>query len=294
VILHISFGLSLPGKRRCVMLRALTRNSPLLLPLAFAIALLPDSATAQGTIEPIGIIDSVAGHWVRPRDRERLPLIKGEFFYADQTVASRNASSGHLGILMFATGERWTVGCSAAAPCAGTYRAPTQQAAPRGFWSFLSSYWTPSRRRSATLGYSRGAARAGPAHAYIPVERTPDLRPALTALAPGRYSIRIMPAPDGSLDERNTPRDFTITLAPGRPVPVDGLPFGLYLLSVNDANGQTIGSNALVLLRAHTDRQSFAIWNEAQQKLSAWSGMNAETKDALLAQTLYALDARRD
>lgn len=264
--------------------------------LLMTLLLLMGSASAasspveESQAEPpsIGIVDHVSGRWKRAQDRQT--LIRGQLLYANQTITTGRADTGSIGIVLFAGNERWEKICSVAAPCAGSYRPSPTARSSRGFWSFLSSFWTAGRQLPPVVAASRGVGNDHATHALVAVDGPlVDLRPALASLTPGRYTLRLIPAPGGSLEGAAT-HEVVVTLDTSRATRIPGLTFGLYLLSVVDEAGQTVGSPALVLLGGTSDART-QTWQEAASRVADWQDVGAETKSAILAQTLYALDA---
>lgn len=142
------------------------------------------------------------------------------------------------------------------------------------------------------MTFGRSAIALGPRHALITTDGTQaDFWPALEDVPPGSYELRLNPAPEGSLEGSGSTQVLSITLHDKGPLHVQALPRGLYLLTVNDAFGQAIGSNVLVLLCNSETAQASKTWIEAQKTIDAWPRMDSATRTILLGQVLYAIDA---
>lgn len=278
-----------PSKSRPLDLRHAVSAIALIIAASFN----SDPAFAQISTDPlpIGVIDHVLGKWLRAQDGQ--PLFRGDLLYEGDTVTiGRDIKKGKLVVVFFAGGRSWEKICSDAVPCSGTHR-PTPPAGPReDFWSFLSSYFKSGRKPPSALTFGRSAIARGPRHALITTAGTlADFWPALEDVPPGSYELRLNPAPEGSLEESGSAQVLSIMLHDKGPLHVQALPHGLYLLTVNDASGQAIGSNVLILLCGSETVQASKIWIEAQKTIDAWPRMDSATRTMLLGQVLYAIDA---
>jgi hypothetical protein len=195
-------------------------------------------------------------------------------------------------VVFFAGGMPWEKICSDAVPCSGTHRPTPPAGNGENFWSFLSSYFKSGRKPPSALTFGRSAITRGPRHALITTDGLKaNLWPALEDLLPGIYELRLNPAPEGSLEKSGSTQVLHITLPNKGPLHVQVFPYGLYLLTVNDASGQAIGSNVLVLLCGSETAQASKTWIEAQETIDAWPRMDSATRTILLGQVLYAIDA---
>jgi hypothetical protein len=254
-------------------------------------ALLGGQATrAQQPAEPIGFVDAVSGRWLGVQDGQ--PLARGQLVYSGQTVTIGQATSGFVRIRLFAGMQPWERVCTEREPCAGTYRPPSPADAARGFWAFLSSFWKPGQQLPPVLAGTRSVNDVGPEHAFVHASGgTVDLRPALGTVPAGRHTLWLSPAPGGSLDGEDAGRESPVDLDAGGPVPVALRP-GLYVLTVADHTAQPVGHNVLVLVRDAADPRGLTTWIEARQQAARLENVAPATRAALLAHTLYALDAQ--
>ncbi len=246
-------------------------------------------ASAQGAADPVGVVDRVSGRWVSVQDRQ--PLSRGDLIYGDQTVMNGIPSAGSVRILLF-SGQRWEKTCTDREPCLGTFRpAVSNERSARGFWAFLSSFWKSGEQLPPVLAGSRSTGERGARNALILSEGdVADFSSAVDVRA-GHYTLRLAPAPGGSLNR--TPGVIQRSIEVGQSgISLSGVPQGLYVASLSDADGQAIGSTALVLVVPTTADAARELWAQAQQAIEGWAGAAPQTRSALLAHTLYAIDAR--
>lgn len=256
--------------------------------------LLPLGLSGQpASPQAIGIVDQISGPW-KLVQRNRL-ISRGEMIFEGQTVSVGRATSGFIAVLLFATNQRWEKKCGQGQPCEGTYRpsAGLVRSERKGFLAFFLDYWTPDRPLEPMLMGSRSAGDRGPAHALL--ERSPQgvsMKPALANVAPGSYRITIVPAP-GSTSAGGAGWEGVLTVGAEARSEVAGLSPGLFILTLGSESGQTVGSNAVLLVIDATETHLRAAWEEAQAMARAWPAVSPVTLDTWFARALYSLDAHR-
>jgi len=262
--------------------------------LSICVLLTPGLSGQPASPPAIGIVDQIRGPWKLVQ--RNFLISRGEMIYEGQTVGVGRATSGFISILLFATNQRWDKKCSEAEPCEGTYR-PSAGAARaesrKGFLTFFLDYWTPDRPLEPMLMGSRSAGDRGPGHALL--ERSAQgvsLKPALSNVAPGSYRVTIVPAP-GSTSEGRAGWEGPLSVGTEGRSDIAGLSTGLFILTLSSESGQTVGSNAVLLVIDDTEPHLRAAWEEAQAMARAWTSASPVTLDTWFARALYSIDARR-
>jgi hypothetical protein len=262
--------------------------------LSVCVLLGPDLSGQPAPPQAIGIVDQISGPWKLVQ--RNFLISRGEMVFEGQTVGVGRATSGFISILLFATNQRWEKKCSQAEPCEGTYRLSAGGArseSRKGFLAFFLDYWTPDRPLEPMLMGSRSAGDRGPAHALL--ERSPQgvsLKPALANVAAGQYRITIVPAP-GSTSAGGAGWEGVLTVGAEARSEIAGLSTGLFILTLSSESGQTVGSNAVLLVIDATEPHLRAGWEEAQAMARTWTSPSPVTIDTWFARALYSLDAHR-
>ncbi|SRR6266478_4756185 len=240
--------------------------------------------------EPIGMVDRVSGKWIRAQDG--VELRRGELIFEGQTVLVERTTSASISIFMFATLQLWEKKCTEQSPCGGSYGPPVPTT-QWGIFALFKSYWTPDRRLPPVLLAGRSFAGHGPNHALLQrLGTSVSLKPALEKVSAGLYTVKLSPAPDPLSVNVVSARDAAVRVGPDATPEIKGLTNGLYILTLVSEAGDTVGSNAVVLVSSSENGQVQEMWAEAKAQAQTWKAASPATVDIFLARVLYSLDAQ--
>ena len=256
----------------------------------FVLAAGPDWGSvlvAQADGEPIAVIDSVRGSWVRTQDPDGRNLGRGDLLRRTDTVRLAGTTDGLLKVYRLETGTLWEKSCTPEDPCRGSFR-PVSADEPVGFWSFLSKYWTSDRRLSPVFVRGRSVGNEGPQHALVVVgSEEADLSDAVRNVPPGSYRARLAPVPDAGAPNADAEYNFTLLVTKEKSVAGHVRP-GLYAFTLENERGETLGATVVFLATARRDVQ--ASWQTTLERLNR-ANLASETRSALHARVLYAIHA---
>jgi len=252
---------------------------------AFVISLEPTQKPASNLV---GIVDRMSGRWLLERDlralRVRSPIYSGD------AILTRDTTAATITVHLIATGKPWTMVCSEAKPCRGTYKPEAPSSS--GLWAFVTSFGLSDEALDRILPAARGASSSGPTHAVVDRSATVlDLKPALANVAPGSYTIKLRRVTEGG-DEASG-LDASVRLTTDGNADVKVLDAGLYRLTVVDQNAEPVGSAAIVLALDASDAEARTIWTAAVAETTSWTTASQGTIDSALVRVLFALNERR-